>query len=262
MNTLVTPMRWDVVLTHHERETVRLLNMAAAGLPDWPYPGEKACGAVGAILGESLGGRAGDPLRVTPLPTEASTFGAFTSAGAPPSGVLAALLLGKERARSLAWIENGLAFRAVDRLLGGAGGAPATHRDPTGVETGLLAYLILRVLRGIHEMGGAEADSIMRLARVLGGGAEPEHYVTSDENCVVISVRVELAGYEGDVVLVRQDRLLGATFHPELTKDTRIHEYFVTRMCGVEADSDMTAVQIEEGIRRLGAVLHEIVEIA
>ena len=36
-----------------------------------------------------------------------------------------------------------------------------------------------------------------------------------------------LASYEGLPVLVQQDKMLAATFHPELTSDTRLHEYFI-----------------------------------
>lgn len=36
-----------------------------------------------------------------------------------------------------------------------------------------------------------------------------------------------LAEYEGKIVLVRQNNLLACAFHPELTDDTRIHEYFI-----------------------------------
>jgi 5'-phosphate synthase pdxT subunit len=36
-----------------------------------------------------------------------------------------------------------------------------------------------------------------------------------------------LIEYENRPVLVRQQHLLAATFHPELTEDTRIHEYFM-----------------------------------
>ena len=36
-----------------------------------------------------------------------------------------------------------------------------------------------------------------------------------------------LAKSEGDPVLVRQGRILIATFHPELTSDTAVHEYFL-----------------------------------
>jgi 5'-phosphate synthase pdxT subunit len=36
-----------------------------------------------------------------------------------------------------------------------------------------------------------------------------------------------LAAIDGEPVLVRQGRHLGATFHPELTSDTRIHQLFL-----------------------------------
>jgi 5'-phosphate synthase pdxT subunit len=36
-----------------------------------------------------------------------------------------------------------------------------------------------------------------------------------------------LATCKDDVVLVRQGAVLGATFHPELTQDRRVHEYFL-----------------------------------
>jgi pyridoxal 5'-phosphate synthase pdxT subunit len=42
-------------------------------------------------------------------------------------------------------------------------------------------------------------------------------------------VRVEVLGRRGaDPVLVRQQRVLGATYHPELSSDRRVHELFLT----------------------------------
>jgi 5'-phosphate synthase pdxT subunit len=35
---------------------------------------------------------------------------------------------------------------------------------------------------------------------------------------------------DGRVVAVEQDNLLGTSFHPEMTGDTRFHEYFLTRV--------------------------------
>lgn len=37
-----------------------------------------------------------------------------------------------------------------------------------------------------------------------------------------------LAKYEGNPVMVQQENLLATTFHPELTSDLRIHEYFIS----------------------------------
>jgi 5'-phosphate synthase pdxT subunit len=45
------------------------------------------------------------------------------------------------------------------------------------------------------------------------------------------SVRT-LSRLDGEPVLVRTNRVLAATFHPELTDDTRLHRYFVERMMG------------------------------
>ena len=45
---------------------------------------------------------------------------------------------------------------------------------------------------------------------------------------VELGERVEpLAEYGGKTILARQGNILVATFHPELTEDSRLHEYFV-----------------------------------
>jgi 5'-phosphate synthase pdxT subunit len=41
-----------------------------------------------------------------------------------------------------------------------------------------------------------------------------------------------LALYEGLPVLVQQEKMLAATFHPELARDTRIHELFLKNILG------------------------------
>lgn len=37
-----------------------------------------------------------------------------------------------------------------------------------------------------------------------------------------------LAEYAGKIVFVRQGNILASSFHPELTEDTRVHEYFLS----------------------------------
>ena len=41
-----------------------------------------------------------------------------------------------------------------------------------------------------------------------------------------------MATFDDRPVLVRFDRVLAATFHPELVGETAIHEYFVEELCG------------------------------
>jgi 5'-phosphate synthase pdxT subunit len=42
--------------------------------------------------------------------------------------------------------------------------------------------------------------------------------------------------HKGEPVGVRQGRLLGLCFHPELTDDLRVHRYFLAECCGRPAD--------------------------
>jgi 5'-phosphate synthase pdxT subunit len=44
-----------------------------------------------------------------------------------------------------------------------------------------------------------------------------------------------LAEVDGHPVLARQGRFLVASFHPELTDDTRLHELFLEEVAGVRA---------------------------
>lgn len=46
-----------------------------------------------------------------------------------------------------------------------------------------------------------------------------------------------LATRDGDPTLVRQGRLLAATFHPELTEDPRVHQYFLDLVNEMKAAS-------------------------
>lgn len=49
---------------------------------------------------------------------------------------------------------------------------------------------------------------------------------------IVSAGSAEVVGtLDGEPVLVRQDRILAATFHPEVTEDLRIHTYFLETIC-------------------------------
>jgi len=43
-----------------------------------------------------------------------------------------------------------------------------------------------------------------------------------------------LSKVEGKVVAARGENILVTAFHPELTEDTRFHEYFLEEVCGIE----------------------------
>jgi 5'-phosphate synthase pdxT subunit len=44
-----------------------------------------------------------------------------------------------------------------------------------------------------------------------------------------------LARRDGFPALVRQGRIMAATFHPELSRDRRVHRLFVESACGEKA---------------------------
>jgi type III secretion system YscQ/HrcQ family protein len=103
----------------------------------------------------------------------------------------------------------------VDRLLGGRGEPPPDLRPPTEVEAGLLTYVLLRVLRGLHEMAGVEPGSLLRLAGILGegrGSGLPE-----DGPCLVLALRLVSSEWQGEVRAVLPERaveLLGKPGEP------------------------------------------------
>jgi 5'-phosphate synthase pdxT subunit len=61
-----------------------------------------------------------------------------------------------------------------------------------------------------------------------------------------------LGALEGEPVLLRQDRMLLATFHPELTDDLRVHEMFLELVVDTAARSPGTLLAREASARRAG----------
>ncbi|MDR2138095.1 MAG: pyridoxal 5'-phosphate synthase glutaminase subunit PdxT [Tannerella sp.] len=76
---------------------------------------------------------------------------------------------------------------------------------------------------------GRQLDSFEADMSVPVLGEQPYHTVfirapyieKADENVEV------LLRYQGKIIFARQDKLLATAFHPELTDDTRVHEYFL-----------------------------------
>jgi 5'-phosphate synthase pdxT subunit len=85
---------------------------------------------------------------------------------------------------------------------------------------------------GIERNGyGRQLDS--RIARIKPDGPDSEFeavFIRAPIIRRVGSAAKVLARYQGDPVLVEQGRHLVATFHPELTQDTRIHLRFLNKV--------------------------------
>lgn len=88
-----------------------------------------------------------------------------------------------------------------------------------------LAVLHATVERNAY---GRQIDSTIETAQTkLAGGPMEMVYIRAPRIARVGKDVEVLAEREGFPVLVRQGELLAATFHPELSDDRRVHEYFV-----------------------------------
>ena len=56
-----------------------------------------------------------------------------------------------------------------------------------------------------------------------------------------------LSEVDGRVVAARSENILVTAFHPELTDDTRFHEFFLREVCGIERSQQMVDDQAQEG---------------
>ncbi|MFJ8264303.1 pyridoxal 5'-phosphate synthase glutaminase subunit PdxT [Rummeliibacillus sp. NPDC094406] len=75
---------------------------------------------------------------------------------------------------------------------------------------------------------GRQVDSFEVLLNLKGIGAEFPAVFIRAPHIVNVGEGVDVLGkYEGRIVLARDGQFLGCSFHPELTEDTRIMEYFV-----------------------------------
>lgn len=121
-------------------------------------------------------------------------------------------------------------FGAEKPIFGTCAGAILMAREVTQPAQESFAFLDIDVVRNAY---GRQLDSrIVHLEPEL--DAKPR-LGDSIEAVFIRAPVIARAGdgvevllrYNGDAVLVRQGRHLAATFHPELTGDVHVHEYFV-----------------------------------
>ena len=88
-----------------------------------------------------------------------------------------------------------------------------------------LAALDIRIRRNAY---GRQLNSSILEAKTSLGGKPLEMVFIRAPRITSTGKNVEvLATKDGDPVLVRQGRIMAATFHPELSSDTRVHEAFL-----------------------------------
>jgi 5'-phosphate synthase pdxT subunit len=95
-------------------------------------------------------------------------------------------------------------------------------RNPSQASFGILDVTVER------NFYGRQNDSmILNADTTLPGGPLEMVFIRAPRIAEIGSGIEVLAKREGDPVLVRQGRILAATFHPELTQDLRVHQLFL-----------------------------------
>ena len=117
-------------------------------------------------------------------------------------------------------------FGSTKPIFGTCAGAILLARDVTGPSQESLGLMDIGVERNAY---GRQLDSRVATIGIDGSDMEAVFIRAPIIRRVGPNVRV-LAEYNGDPVLAEEGRHLVATFHPELTRDTRIQRLFLAKL--------------------------------
>lgn len=127
-------------------------------------------------------------------------------------------------------------FVRAKPTFGTCAGAILLAKEVVGPEQRSLGVLDIRVRRNAY---GRQMDSSIRQGELTAAGSKnPATTQDGSQSLEMVFIRapkierigkgVEVLASQGDdPVLVRQGNIMAATFHPELTADTRVHEAFL-----------------------------------
>jgi 5'-phosphate synthase pdxT subunit len=116
-------------------------------------------------------------------------------------------------------------FVSSKPALGTCAGAILLAKEVENPPQASLGALDIRIRRNAY---GRQIDSSIRQAASKLGDQPLEMVFIRAPQIVKTGKSVEvLATESGDPVLVRQGKIMAATFHPELSQDTRVHQEFL-----------------------------------
>ena len=152
------------------------------------------------------------------------------------SGLDGLILPGGESTTMLKFLEKRGLFEALEEfakgkpLFGTCAGAILLAREvrnPAQRSMGILDAVVER-----NAYGRQINSSILTAETELAGGPLEMVFIRAPRIASIGDGVEILARRDGDPVLVRQGRVLAATFHPELSEDRRVHGLFVRIVTG------------------------------
>lgn len=131
-------------------------------------------------------------------------------------------------------------FVKVKPTFGTCAGAILLAREVENPEQNGLGALNIRIRRNAY---GRQVDSSIRQGKFLARDGEElarefplEMVFIRAPKIVAVGDGVEVLATEGaDTVAVRQGNAMAATFHPELSEDTRVHRAFLELVSGAKS---------------------------
>jgi 5'-phosphate synthase pdxT subunit len=124
------------------------------------------------------------------------------------------------------FLEKLRAFVSTKPTFGTCAGAILLAKHVENPPQQSLGAMDIRIRRNAY---GRQIDSSIREAQTKLGQKPLEMVFIRAPKIVSTGKDVEVLASSGDdPVLVRQGKIMAATFHPELSEDTRVHQEFVT----------------------------------
>jgi 5'-phosphate synthase pdxT subunit len=102
-----------------------------------------------------------------------------------------------------------------------------------------LGYIDIDVQRNAY---GRQIESFeelldIRLDNNQNGGKFKSIFIRAPK-ILNVGKKVRILGkFKEDIVLVRDNNVMASTFHPELTRDLRIHQYFINMIKNIKGDN-------------------------
>jgi 5'-phosphate synthase pdxT subunit len=116
-------------------------------------------------------------------------------------------------------------FVRLKPTFGTCAGAIVLAREVTNPDQPGLGALDVRIRRNAY---GRQVDSSIRTGETTLAGGPMEMVFIRAPRFEHLGPQVEVLAREGnDPVVVRQGKVMAATFHPELSSDTRVHQAFL-----------------------------------